>query len=93
MLHLDTIQWVSLCFAEPLPPSVCAMLKRSVAEKWTLYTLQAGLGSLPQALHQYLLERDVQVHLESPCSKLHFKGDKIVVCMCSSVWLVNVRKY
>ena len=55
-------------------------MKRAVREKWAIYTLRQGLGSLPRAMHAGLLERGVQVQLGQACTALTFAGDKVKVC-------------
>lgn len=64
---------------EPLPSAACSLLQRAKSEKWTMYTLKEGLGSLPEALHRYLQEHGTEIHLGMPCSGLEFKDDKVTV--------------
>ena len=58
-------------------------MKRASGEKWNMYSLRGGLGSLPDALHRYLLKKGVEIRLEQPCSKLDFRDGKAMVLVNS----------
>jgi oxygen-dependent protoporphyrinogen oxidase len=66
---------------DPLPDSAPELVKQAVREKWAIYTLRSGLQSLPLALLSALEERGVKVHLETPCTAIHFRDQSAqVVC-------------
>lgn len=77
MTHEHEMLW---CIsAEPLGPDACSLLRRASSEKWRLYTLRDGLGSLCQVLCQHLMERGVDIQLQTPCTGLYFTEDKVLV--------------
>ena len=68
-----------LVSADPLPDSAPELVKQAVREKWAIYTLRSGLQSLPLALLSALEERGVKVHLETPCTAIHFRDQSAQV--------------
>lgn len=57
-----------------------------------MYSLRGGLGSLPNAMQKYLLEKGVEIRLKQPCSKLDFRDGKslvwIYILHSNSSWVV-----
>ena len=49
------------------------MVRRAISEKWSMYTLKKGLGTLPDKVMEYLQSRGVIVKLNQPIRKLSFK--------------------
>ena len=63
----------------PIPTTASSLLKQSSSEKWTIYTLSKGLGHIPEAMHECLIDRGVEIKLGVPCSRLDFVNGKVVV--------------
>lgn len=60
---------------------VSGLSKKAKQEHWSIYTLQNGLQSLPNALYQRLLDQ-ATVMTNTPCNKVEFTSDGIVkVCL------------
>ena len=59
---------------------VSSLSKRAKQERWSIYTLRGGLQSLPNALHQWLLNQ-ATVLTDTSCNAVEFTSDGIVkVC-------------
>ena len=75
---------INVC-VDPVPESAADLVKQAVNNKWAIYSLASGLESLPQAMYTALLDRGVKVHLNQPCTALHFSGSSAQVCVCVCV--------
>lgn len=57
-----------------------SLSKKAKQERWSIYTLQDGLQSLPNALYHRLLDK-ATVLTSTICNKIEFTSDGIVkVC-------------
>lgn len=57
----------------------CELVKRSIEEKWSVYSLNDGLERLPQTLATHLQQNGVNIRLDSRCQHIEFttKGVRI----------------
>ena len=79
-----------LVVAVPLEDSSNSLVRRAIAEKWSMYSLKEGLGCFPAKVLEYLISRGVVVKLNQPCRGLSFKDGLAVVrffCCCKRVYL------
>lgn len=60
-------------FAEKSDPN--PLVQRSIKEKWSIWSLQGGLETLTNKLHESLVEMGVQIVHETPCDSIEFTQD------------------
>lgn len=57
----------------------CDLVKRSLAERWSVYSLNDGLEKLPQTLAQYLIENGVKLNTNAKCEHIEFNSNGVRV--------------
>lgn len=55
------------------------LVKRSLAERWSVYSLNDGLEKLPQTLTQYLTQNGVKLNANSKCEHIEFNSNGVTV--------------
>lgn len=55
----------------------CDLAKRSIEEKWSVYSLNGGLERLPIALANYLQQNGVDLRLNSRCQSVDFSSNGV----------------
>ena len=55
------------------------MCRKAVDEKWAMWSLKDGLGSLTSALHDNLLKQGVDVRTNCGCTGIERNGDGLLV--------------
>lgn len=57
----------------------CDLVKRSLTERWSVYSMEDGLEKLPQTLTQHLKRNGVQLHANSKCEHIEFHPNGVTV--------------
>lgn len=57
----------------------CDLVKRSLAERWSVYSMDDGLEKLPQTLTQHLKRNGVELHANSKCEHIEFNSNGVTV--------------
>lgn len=57
----------------------CDLVKRSLAERWSVYSLNDGLEKLPQTLIQYLTRNGVKLNANAKCEHIEFNSNGATV--------------
>lgn len=65
-------------------PSLNELTKRSIEEKWSVYTLKNGLQMLPERLEQFLLKKNVNINKNFEVEKIDFLDSNFILITDSS---------
>lgn len=57
----------------------CDLVKRSLNERWSIYSFKSGLEILPQKLSENLCKNGVKLNTGSKCEHIEFNGDRAIV--------------
>lgn len=57
----------------------CDLAKKSLAEKWSIYSMNDGLETLPKTLAKYLRSHDVQLNMNSKCENVEFTTNGVSI--------------
>lgn len=57
------------------PPLDSPLIQRSKKEKWSQWSLRRGMQTLSEALEEYIKERGVEVHKDTPLEALERRAD------------------
>ncbi|XP_075971248.1 protoporphyrinogen oxidase [Anticarsia gemmatalis] len=55
-----------------------SLAKRAKEEKWNVYTIRGGLEIFPESIHDYLIENNVDVNLNTKIEEIEFKDSSTV---------------
>lgn len=61
------------------PNQDCDLVKKSLAERWSIYSMKNGLETLPKTLAKYLRSHDVQLNTNSKCEHIEFTSDRVAI--------------
>jgi len=53
------------------------LARQAILERWSIYSLENGLQTLPETIEQKLREARVDVHLSDPCVRLKFDTNAV----------------
>lgn len=68
--------------------------KRAKTEKWSVWSLQNGLETLPKALNDYLKnDSNVVINLNSECQKIEFKKSSVLLTMANGKTEIAEKLY
>lgn len=80
----------------------CDLVKKSIAEKWSLYSMKDGLETLPKTLAEYLRSQNVQINMNSKCENIEFTSNGVSImangksyesnCLISSLPAMEIGK-
>nr|CAG4640882.1 EOG090X06SP [Eulimnadia texana] len=59
------------------------LVKQARSENWSVWSLNEGLQTLPEALARKVIASGVEVYTESPCTRLEFKSAGGVSVFCN----------
>lgn len=57
----------------------CDLVKKSLAEKWSIYSMKDGLETLPKTLAKHLCSHDVQLNTNSKCENIEFTPNGVTI--------------
>lgn len=67
-------------FNKKIPEMVQSKIaQRAKSEKWSIYSLEGGLETLPHRLVEELKKENVDVHLNKKCSSIEFQDKKVLL--------------
>lgn len=55
------------------------LVKRSIQEKWRIYSLAGGLQSLPDTLCSHVQRNQTNVHFNAPCTRMNFDSGRVIL--------------
>lgn len=61
------------------PDQHCDLVRKSLAEKWRIYSMNDGLETLPKHLADYLRSHDVQFNMNSKCENIEFTSNGVSI--------------
>lgn len=65
------------------------LIRRSVQEKWRIYSLTGGLQSLPDTLSSHVQQNQTKVHLNSACTRMNFDSNRVVLTVNGDEFVSN----
>lgn len=72
---LFTFVKLCCCFLAPDTSVQSPLVERAKNEHWTIWSLQGGMQTLPDKLHEVLKQRGVNFLMNTPCTAVNFKPD------------------
>jgi oxygen-dependent protoporphyrinogen oxidase len=60
-------------------PDPHPLVQKSIKDKWSIWSLQGGLQTFANKLHESLIQMGVTVLSETPCTSIEFKEDGSVL--------------
>lgn len=67
----------------------CDLAKRSIAERWSVYSLNGGLEKLTQTLSQNLAKNGVEMNTNAKCEHIEFNADRVSVTVNGKSYETN----
>lgn len=67
----------------------CDIAKRSVAERWSIYSMKNGMETLPKALSNHLSSNNVELNLNSKCENIEFHQNGVKITIDGKMYETN----
>lgn len=64
---------------EPESPVDSQLIRKSIEEKWRIYSLAGGLQSLPDTLCAHVQQHHTHVHFNAACTRMQFNSNRVIL--------------